>query len=513
MIQQNNIQTKRSSFTPTQEQQDTINKAVSMSPAETLFITAFAGAAKTSTLVMIAEAVATSKMLYLAFNKAIVNEAQKRFPSNVEVRTTHSLAFRFTTKGKKVRVSNYRAAEIASELDIEYEKAVQVLSLFDHYCNSALPSISKIAADEEILKLVETIYDRMQSGAMEITHSWYLKEFQLLLVSGAIKISGYHYCLLDEAQDVNPVTLSIFTHLPGRRIAVGDKHQKIYGFRGAIDAMVGEEKVKSTPGTSIMRLTTTFRCQQHIVDHANWILGTFKGEKTQIISANNSHPTKDSMAVITRTNSALIEYIDDIDEFNLTRTPELLFDCLLSLLNWKYGRHGEISKAFKFLTFFSNMAEINAYVEQSNDQELAHGLKLLEKYDNAEWANRGFRAGAKIRKLYEKARIQYNQNGLAKVTLTTAHSCKGLEFDTAILGSDFPNLGEIVAKLRKDKVITSPDDFLLSKKQEVVAAREECNLYYVAVTRAKYELQDRTPTFGLYADHMTIDDIFSQISV
>src|ERR1051325_3119097 len=76
-------------ITPTDEQ----NKIVELSKiVQQMKISAYAGAAKTSTLVMVAQANPV-KSLMLSFNKALADEARNRFPSWVECRTTHSLAY------------------------------------------------------------------------------------------------------------------------------------------------------------------------------------------------------------------------------------------------------------------------------------------------------------------------------------------------------------------------------------------------------------------------------------
>lgn len=58
-----------------------------------LAIEAGAGTGKTSTLVLLGEAAKSRRGQYLAFNKAIVEDAKKRMPPNVQASTMHSLAF------------------------------------------------------------------------------------------------------------------------------------------------------------------------------------------------------------------------------------------------------------------------------------------------------------------------------------------------------------------------------------------------------------------------------------
>ena len=57
-------------------------------------IKALAGAAKTSTLVLIAKALPNVRMLCLAFNKKIATEMEARLPSNCTAMTLNSLGHR-----------------------------------------------------------------------------------------------------------------------------------------------------------------------------------------------------------------------------------------------------------------------------------------------------------------------------------------------------------------------------------------------------------------------------------
>ena len=77
----------------TEEQQRIIAYVKQMKRGGRLKVEAKAGSGKTSTLVEVARANPDKRFLYLAFNKAIVNEAKGKFPKNVVVKTTHSLAY------------------------------------------------------------------------------------------------------------------------------------------------------------------------------------------------------------------------------------------------------------------------------------------------------------------------------------------------------------------------------------------------------------------------------------
>lgn len=76
-------------LTPTAEQQNAIDL---VGRESRLKIQAYAGAAKSTTLAMIAHKYNVPS-LYLTFNKVMADEAKKMFPDWVDCRTTHSLAY------------------------------------------------------------------------------------------------------------------------------------------------------------------------------------------------------------------------------------------------------------------------------------------------------------------------------------------------------------------------------------------------------------------------------------
>ena len=481
---------------PTPEQTAAVTSAKNLCPEEVLILIAFAGAAKTTTLGLTAKALPAAKFLYLAFNKAIAQEAKSKFPANVTSQTTHSLAYGYTAKG--VLRGDYRAVEIAGMFKAGYSEAEAIINVFERFCNSAATDIMQMQATSAVKQQAKRLYDSMLDGSIEMTHSFYLKAFHLYLHAGGKLNKSFDYILLDEAQDTNPVTFAIFQLLPGRKIMVGDRHQAIYSFRGAIDAL---DNVRARKAYQ-QHLTTTFRCLPHIVECANWVLGTMKNEKTKIVSGNNTNPREyQTKAIISRTNASLIGHIDELETFNLTRPPEILFDCLLSLYNWKTGNHSRISSQYKFLTEFKSQAILDSYIADTGDMELTQNSRLLA------------RLNGHVVSLFSKAKGMYAKNGQFNTTLTTAHSSKGLEFDEIELTSDFPCFTDVLAELIKSKDIYTPNDFFTSKKPEVVTAREEVNLYYVAVTRAKYKVTDTTKNAQLYAERRTMNDIFGEAAV
>lgn len=434
----------------TPEQENIILTAKFMKQNETLKINALAGCGKTFTLTAIAKELKDKKFLYLAFNKAIVESSRKKFPKNVDIFTTHSLAYKKIVKKTDTFINDLKApklAELFNENDMEL--CFQTIKVFNDFLNSSDKQIDESRG--VAFEFASDVYMAMKNRQMPITHSFYLKEFSLLDDKG---IKDYDYILIDEAQDTNAVTLDIFFSLNGRKILVGDKHQAIYGFRGSFNAMEGIKAEHEE------YLTKTFRCCEDIVKSANSVLRRFKNENNLMVSGvdeSNRDKKGDSFAVITRTNAKIIENLAEYeDEYRLIKTPESIFSMALSMYYWLEKKPENIRATFSWLKSFKDKIALEDYIEKTNDRELQSSYKIAKRY-------KGY-----LYPLYKKAEKYYKNKG--GIYLLTAHTSKGLEFDRVELENDFPLLTGL--------------DFSLS------SSIEEVNLYYVAITRAKWELEN-----------------------
>ncbi|XPV81283.1 MAG: UvrD-helicase domain-containing protein [Halarcobacter sp.] len=286
-------------------------------------INAFAGTGKTTTLRYISEKFNDKKILYLAFNSAIKNEASNIFPNNTYVKTTHGLAYSAIKKYTNIDLSslrNYRAIDIAKEFEIAYEKALSALKIFENFCNNTQ---DKISEDDLEHKTAKKMFDHMLIGVLKPTHSFYLKYYYLLISKEQIPQFQYDIVMLDEAQDTNEVTIGIFNALSAKiKIYVGDKHQQIYSFRGSKNAL---EKISCDKQ---LYLSQSFRFNETIANYANILLTNFKGEKVNIKSSKNNKDNK-SFGYISRTNAQLISIISKRIEqrkpFVTVRNPEEIF--------------------------------------------------------------------------------------------------------------------------------------------------------------------------------------------
>jgi F-box protein 18 (helicase) len=300
-------------------------------------------------------------------------------------------------------------------------------------------------------------------------HDGYLKLYQL-----SDPVLDFDCILLDEAQDINPVTAAIVLaqarpgrrHRPAAVILVGDSHQQIYSFRGARDTL---KKIKTT---QTMYLTRSFRFDNNIARVANMVLSAFKNEKRPIIgTARDTHkPTWDSgcYTIIARTNATLF---DKAVQLNKTHTLGFVGGVqsyrLKSLKDVSYlfsGQRGRICNAY--LNGFADYGSLKAYAAAVEEIELLSICKVVEKYRE------------RLPNLVDAIIAGAADPKDAQVTLTTAHKAKGLQWDNVLLMGDFL---DVVEKGRLiDPSGLDPDEF---------------NLIYVAMTRTIFNLRfDREST-------------------
>ncbi|NWV23911.1 FBH1 helicase, partial [Origma solitaria] len=248
----------------THEQQRILNHKIE--PGQIVKIMAFAGTGKTSTLVKYAEKFPDLKFLYVAFNKAVTEKGKKVFPRNVTCKTFHSLAFEsvgrhYKDKGKL----NFSKMSVFSiSFLLRYRKG-QSLFVRGKTVSQTLENFFS-SSDEEICEEHTPVWFKNTHGQMqlvsqeekqinveearEIWHNMkkldgdadkrykmpcdgYLKLWQL----SKPQLSGYDAIFVDEAQDCTPAIVDIVQSQKCGKILVGDPHQQIYTFRGAVNTL------------------------------------------------------------------------------------------------------------------------------------------------------------------------------------------------------------------------------------------------------------------------------------
>lgn len=459
-----------------------------------LVINAYAGTGKTTTLKMIAESNPKKKILYLVFNKAMEVEAKKKFGKNVSITTVHSLAYRYMSYKLDLRnkLGNISVYDIKNYLNIDYLDAKIIWILLNIYLQSDIFDIDENLIDQatkdkrvlhtflysrfgsalvnnavsvssllykymlenDLLENVKAVWNAIGKD-LPITHDYYLKRFQLDLVTGKIKVKNYDYVFLDEAQDSNEVTYSIFKNINNEaiKVAVGDQFQNIYGFRGSInimDMLEREDKFEKK------YLSLSYRFTNDIAMMLNRKIKDYTNINTNIRGlCQYSEPAR--FAYIARSNSSLIPFMERLPYFSITRNIDDIFDLPINVYYLYKNEKDKIKESYSFLKNINDIEDLENIAQKIHDVELMSAIKIVRRYNGG------------LFKVLNDARSKIREN--SDYVLTTAHSSKGLEYDSVTLLNDFPVLRDM-----KDDVFY----------------RDEFNLYYVALSRGKYEVIDNT---------------------
>ncbi len=460
-------------------------------------INAVAGSGKTTTIIEYAKARPGSKILYLAFNKSVKNEASCKFAhlglTNVRVETAHSLAYSHIVynSGYRIRKNGYKSHEIAEELNLSrevgrldsYILASHIDKFAAFFCNSNKNKVNElnyldIISDDKtrgyvksrytfILEKTRRLLAMMYNGEIEITHDFYLKQFQL-----SSPTLHYDFILFDEGQDASPAMLDVFLKQDKAvKVIVGDTHQQIYAWRFAVNSM---EKVNFHH----YELSTSFRFNQNIANLAMEYLGwkSLIGNPVSVrITGKGTNKASYSKAVIGRTNQGLllkaIEYAiesgrmkkiyfeGNINSYTYADEGASLYDILNLYLNKRERIRDKLIAAMK------NMIELEEYIENTGDMQLSMMVQIVKKY------------GKRIPQILEELKSKHvadENKQEAEMIFSTVHRCKGMEYDCVELVSDFITEEKILNGKKENKELSGP-----------AKINEEINLLYVAVTRTR----------------------------
>lgn len=466
-------------MTPTTEQQNIIDYVKEHEGL--VLVNSVAGSGKTTLLTNIAKELKPKNGLYLAYTKIVASSAQKKFPKGVKCLTTHSLAYgptvRSSGKNFKLKLGKFSARSVIGVSN--YERRQLVATLIREFCLSKhidFNEFIKEATDitPAIIRACHRTLVAMQKGEIECSHDFYLKLYHMLLAQGTLEYQPFDLIMLDEAGDLNEVTLEIFNLLPAKRkIMVGDPKQNIFGFNHTINCF----EVMKGKGP-VFPMSTSFRTSEKIAKRIEKFCNKYIDPKMKFKGVPVKDTEINTRAFISRTNGALISKMIELNHmaipYGLTRHPEQIFKGPLALCNLK--PHSMIADPdLKYL-----QEDVNEYYE---DELLKSAYKTPLHYirdiyrDDIEIQqsiNLIFRYGiSSIMTCYKVAREHYKKE--QTYILGTAHSTKGMEYDEVTIGED---LNQSITKILEKTEKCEPGAFSEN-------ALAEFNLYYVACSRAK----------------------------
>lgn len=465
-------------------------------------IKAGAGTGKTSTLISYALSHHNKRILYIAYNRSVKDEAIYKFKKagirNVRIETAHSLAYKdFSVKTKfklhkdggckPFELSNMTEIKNITRGDSRYCLILSkhVLACMSHFCNSSADYLSEIdyintiedEAAQNFVKgnidninyLVSLIMSKMLKGDIDMSHDAYLKYWQL----SKPKLD-YDIILFDEGQDASPVMLATFLNQDhATKIIVGDEHQQIYSFRSAINSLNHVDYPE-------FYLTNSFRFPQHIADTAMRALnlktlldidvsgikltGLGDPSKANNLSAtlarNNLTLLVSAIEAVFENNVTGIYFEGNLSSYTYMKTGGNLYD----ILNLSQEKHTSIKDPL--ISTFKSMAELEEYQEATSDNDIKLMTNIVKKY------------GTKLSYYLTNLKKHQVEKQDAKMIFSTVHKAKGMEYRNVTLCDDFINR-EIITGLLNPDII---EDKLPADPAKIA---EEINILYVAITRTQ----------------------------
>jgi hypothetical protein len=435
----------------------------------------------------------SDKILYLAFNKAIVREFEKDAPDNAEVKTLNGIGFRVVkqafpnaivddNKVRNILAELLPVDLLADERTVLTQVVERLVALAQGYILDGTDpdSLREIAFRHEVdlegveemaLELVPQVLliSRERTGVVSFNDQMWLT------VVLNLPCPKYRVIFVDEAQDLNKLQHELVLRLlapGGRVVVVGDDHQAIYGFRGSdVESISNFCKMLERTHKPVreMPLTVTRRCPKVVVRKAQ-----------QYVPSIQALPDAPEGSVA-MTTQAQAERLYELGDMIVCRTNAPLLGVAFRLIRRGVkavvrGRdigQGLISLIHKLRA--SDINDLLQKVESWSRKEIAKVTGTAKEetavqliVDKAECITVLAEDADSVTELCALIASIFEDDGKGgrAVVLSSIHRAKGLEADRVFWL--LPNIE--------------------CKSSQEWQQRQEVNLKYVAVTRAKREL-------------------------
>jgi DNA helicase-2/ATP-dependent DNA helicase PcrA len=260
-----------------------------------ILVQACAGSGKTTTMVWLAGMIpAHMRVLALSFNKSIADELAKRMPAHVKSCTMHSIGYSMVraAQGRNVRLDDRKLMNVIDthpgvvihqngtrQTIISDLLAIVPLAqdcLIDTTNTGLLAALAEAAGrtiemPDKSLPLVDSVIKCMDAMKHTITFTEMIRH----PVIHNYPSDYYDVVFVDEAQDLNSSQHAMLKKLVrpinGKIIAVGDRFQSIYGFRGADPRSM--DRLRDEWNMTELPLDVSYRCASSVIAEAQKIVG------------------------------------------------------------------------------------------------------------------------------------------------------------------------------------------------------------------------------------------------
>lgn len=461
--------------------------------SEDILVQAVAGSGKTTTIVE-GTKYAYGTSLYMAFNKAIAMDIAARNPP-ADVKTLNALGHRLWKENQpEAQLDARKTLDIVKKLmgdtpDFkEYGYGLSRLIGIGKNCGFG---IGNEVLPDDFIELMDNYdstvpFDKQPQMAAVAAEAFNrscmdLETFdfddQLYMpVREGWGFPHYDNCFVDECQDLSPIQHLMLGRLKSqgaRIIAVGDRHQAIYAFRGAsVNSM---DELKHQFQMLELPLSISYRCPKFVVEAARDycpFIEARPGAPDGTVQWRSDVATESSFRddpelfsnalIVCRNNAPLFKAI--LRHIRAKEPCRVLSNFLDSFQSFVRG----------FKTIYTNdlRVKLDRWFERESEAAKAKGAKgklyaLRDKYDTVKLLCEDYGRTEDVIAMVK--RLGESQSG---PTFATIHKAKGLEHENVYI-------------LRPDLM---PAFYAVTDAQR----QQENNMTYVAITRAK-----QTLTYGV----------------
>lgn len=473
---------------------------------------------------------------FVAFNKSIAIELQKRVPDGCDAMTMHSMGFRAIRTEiwvEDLKVNQHRVSDIIAEIlgrdihdirlrDMDLLKATERLV---GLCkmnlvgadNENTPLTDSIISRESLIqeflpdlaahydidlngqqsrvfdlvpKVLERCKDVGQDGCIDFNDMIWLP------VVLDLPVTRYDLLLVDECQDLNRCQQQLALRAGHRLILVGDSRQAIYGFAGAdgesmkrMHSLLGGNvgcPDSGKIGCQVLPLTVTRRCGRAIVKEAQKIVPNFEAHETccdgKICHALFEDKGEDKVDLLQ--NSSYRHYAGPCDMILCRTNAPLVSECFKFL---KDGRKANIQGRDVGQGLISTIKKMKAIDVAGLSASLSVWLHAETRKEN----HKRNPSEARLIALNDRydclACFCWGQE-------TVANVIKRIE---DVFTDDKQDDGIKLSSIHKAKGLEADRVFILQPKSAPMPhpmakskwqIKQEWNCLYIAITRAKKEL-------------------------
>lgn len=468
-----------------------------------LVVSAGAGSGKTTTLLEAAKRVKPSQSVaFVAFNVSIVDTIKAQVPAHVYASTLNSMGFRAWLRsrgyGTKVEIDRNKVREIIDEtgeaflhqttlrrlvglakaygivpvtcqgatglLEDTYENWVELIERHDLDVVNEKEAAKVVTLARAILHKCIVTADQV----MDFDDQLYLP------VIWDVPFTKYDVLFVDEAQDVSSIQCAMLRRSlkpGGRLVAVGDRTQAIYSFRGA--GVTSMEDIRDAFSATDLPLSISYRCAKAVVRAAQ-----------QFMPALEHHweAPEGLVEALGKFDKDMNESFFQPDDIILCRNSAPIVE-----LAWKLLRRGvpckilgrEIGEGLSRLIERQDTDNLKVLIDKLDTYRKREVARLVRKKqeekaelvaDKVETINiliTHLPENATVKELLYRISEMFNDKS-GVLTLSTIHKAKGKEYPRVFILNSF----------------LMPSRYARQEWQ----LEQESNLHGVAITRARREV-------------------------